>query len=199
MSGDQAPAPCPHPFDELNERLREGFRALAEALAPLAAFGSKPAPRVSAAPCAPNATAPEGEAGDEADRARADRTALRDRIAALFRHPPGQERLGDATPGEIADAVLAEVWPTIETAWRMAERVTEVHMRFGVLGEPDSVRCADWCHLCRVERAAAALERVRALARNPRTSHGRVTGYVLAADVLAALGGEAAGQDGSAP
>ena len=33
--------------------------------------------------------------------------ALRDRIAALFRHPPGGERLGDATPGEIADAVLA--------------------------------------------------------------------------------------------
>jgi hypothetical protein len=35
-------------------------------------------------------------------------TALRDRIAALFRHPPGVERLGDATPGEIADAVMAE-------------------------------------------------------------------------------------------
>ncbi|MDQ0792032.1 hypothetical protein [Streptomyces sp. B1I3] len=32
---------------------------------------------------------------------------LRDRIAALFRHPPGTERLGDATPGEIADAVLS--------------------------------------------------------------------------------------------
>jgi len=37
----------------------------------------------------------------------ADRAALRDRIAALFRCPPGAERLGDATPGEIADAVLA--------------------------------------------------------------------------------------------
>lgn len=32
---------------------------------------------------------------------------LRDRIAALFRHQPGAERLGDATPGEISDAVLA--------------------------------------------------------------------------------------------
>ncbi|MFG2540630.1 hypothetical protein ACGFU4_35870 [Streptomyces sp. NPDC048511] len=32
---------------------------------------------------------------------------LRDRIAALFRHQPGAERLGDATPGEVADAVLA--------------------------------------------------------------------------------------------
>lgn len=34
-------------------------------------------------------------------------TELRDRIAALFRQLPGHERLGDQTPGEIADAVLA--------------------------------------------------------------------------------------------
>lgn len=40
-----------------------------------------------------------------------DGAALRDRIAALFRQPPGVERLGDATPGEIADAVLS-VLPT---------------------------------------------------------------------------------------
>jgi hypothetical protein len=33
--------------------------------------------------------------------------SLRDHIAALFRSAPGQERLGNATPGEIADAVLA--------------------------------------------------------------------------------------------
>jgi hypothetical protein len=44
-----------------------------------------------------------------------DRNTLRDRIAALFRYPPGVERLGDATPGEIADAVLA-VLPAFETA-----------------------------------------------------------------------------------
>ncbi|WP_329309364.1 hypothetical protein [Streptomyces microflavus] len=39
----------------------------------------------------------------------ADRPAdlLRDQVAAIFRHPPGAERLGDATPGEIADAVLS--------------------------------------------------------------------------------------------
>ncbi|MFF4943705.1 hypothetical protein [Streptomyces rubiginosohelvolus] len=39
----------------------------------------------------------------------ADRPAdqLRAAVAALFRQPPGVERLGDATPGEIADAVLA--------------------------------------------------------------------------------------------
>lgn len=36
-----------------------------------------------------------------------DTTELRDRIASLFRQPPGRERLGDQTPGEIADAVLA--------------------------------------------------------------------------------------------
>ncbi|MFE6931785.1 hypothetical protein ACFVDT_07110 [Streptomyces sp. NPDC057699] len=36
-----------------------------------------------------------------------DTDQLRDRIAAMFRHAPGAERLGDATPGEIADAVLA--------------------------------------------------------------------------------------------
>jgi hypothetical protein len=41
--------------------------------------------------------------------APADRAAVRGRIAALFRSAPGQERLGDATPGEIADAVLAEI------------------------------------------------------------------------------------------
>lgn len=32
---------------------------------------------------------------------------LRGRYAALFRHPPGEERLGDKTPGEIADLILA--------------------------------------------------------------------------------------------
>jgi hypothetical protein len=53
----------------------------------------------------------------------ADQTALRDRIAALFRSAPGQERLGNATPGEIADAVLA-VLPApadrYRTAWLSA-------------------------------------------------------------------------------
>ena len=42
--------------------------------------------------------------------------ALRDRIAALFRHPPGEERLGDATPGEIADAVLAVLPAPVDRA-----------------------------------------------------------------------------------
>ncbi|MEU0589920.1 hypothetical protein [Streptomyces ardesiacus] len=52
---------------------------------------------------------PEGLlAAYEASRTQTvDPAALRDRIAALFRHKPDEERLGDATPGEIADAVLA--------------------------------------------------------------------------------------------
>jgi hypothetical protein len=49
----------------------------------------------------PDAATPAGRAP------AADRATLHDRIAALFRHPPGAERLGDTTPGEIADAVLA--------------------------------------------------------------------------------------------
>ncbi|MFJ3043673.1 hypothetical protein [Streptomyces tendae] len=52
---------------------------------------------------------PEGLlAAYEASRTQTvDQAALRDRIAALFRHKPDEERLGDATPGEIANAVLA--------------------------------------------------------------------------------------------
>lgn len=48
--------------------------------------------------------------------APSDRAALRDRIAALFRCPPGVERLGDATPGEIADAVLAVLPASLDQA-----------------------------------------------------------------------------------
>lgn len=43
----------------------------------------------------------------DASRTSTDPGVLRERIAALFRHKPDEERLGDATPGEIADAVLA--------------------------------------------------------------------------------------------
>lgn len=48
---------------------------------------------------------PEGPGGAQAGAGS--REAFREQIAALFRHPPGAERLGDATPGGIADAVLA--------------------------------------------------------------------------------------------
>ncbi|MPZ73998.1 MAG: hypothetical protein GEU74_12345 [Nitriliruptorales bacterium] len=36
--------------------------------------------------------------------------SARDDLAALFRAGPGEERLGDKTPGEIADAILAARW-----------------------------------------------------------------------------------------
>jgi hypothetical protein len=57
-------------------------------------------------------------------------TALRDRIAALFRHPPGAERLGDATPGEIADAVLAELPDTARLHDQLLTQQAELaHLR----------------------------------------------------------------------
>ncbi|MGW4493811.1 hypothetical protein [Streptomyces sp. NPDC004376] len=74
-----------------------------------------------------------------------DREALRGRVAALFRCPPGTERLGDATPGEIADAVLA-VLPESGRAAVEAERDS--------LGrEADRLR-KDWVEMrARAERA----------------------------------------------
>lgn len=86
-----------------------------------------------------------------------DTTELRDRIAALFRQPPGHERLGDQTPGEIADAVLAvlpaadastEVYPT-ETSW-IAE-VQEVDDQWMYLS-------ADWDRTV-VEQRIAGLQK----------------------------------------
>ncbi|SOD80065.1 hypothetical protein SAMN06272781_6850 [Streptomyces sp. 1222.2] len=74
----------------------------------------------------------------------ADRAALRDRIAALFRHPPGVERLGDATPGEIADAVLTVLLPAC------------VHPE----GYEDECPCLPACSCCRVE--SAVVDRVAA-------------------------------------
>jgi hypothetical protein len=49
------------------------------------------------------------------------RAALRDRIAALFRNPPGAERLGDATPGEIADAIMAVLPAPVDRAALLRE------------------------------------------------------------------------------
>ncbi|GHJ04750.1 hypothetical protein TPA0906_66150 [Streptomyces olivaceus] len=52
----------------------------------------------------------------DASRTTTDPTVLRERIAALFRHKPDEERLGDATPGEIADAVLAALREAVAAA-----------------------------------------------------------------------------------
>jgi hypothetical protein len=71
-----------------------------------------------------------------------DPNTLREQIAALFRHPPGVERLGDATPGEIADAVLAELpAPTDQTA---VARVRSLHQQYRFAG--DDTR--DYCSHC---------------------------------------------------
>jgi hypothetical protein len=83
----------------------------------------------------------------------ADRAALHDRIAALFRHPPGVERLGDATPGEIADAVLA-VLPATDNQAAEIERLRERHKA--------SLRRADQINnelMEEVQRYAAGTER----------------------------------------
>jgi hypothetical protein len=83
----------------------------------------------------------------------ADRAALHDRIAALFRHPPGGERLGDATPGEIADAVL-DVLPATDNQAAEIERLRERHMA--------SLRRADQINnelMEEVQRYAAGTER----------------------------------------
>lgn len=58
---------------------------------------------------------------------------LRDRIAALFRHPPGVERLGDATPGEIADAVLAVIPAPVDRAAILREAADAVQAHPGAI------------------------------------------------------------------
>lgn len=60
-------------------------------------------------------------------------TVLRERIAGLFRYPPGAERLGDATPGEIADAVLAVLPAPVDRAAVLAEAIAAVE---GMRGYP---------------------------------------------------------------
>jgi hypothetical protein len=64
--------------------------------------------------------APDQPADAPAAVPPADRAELRERIAGLFRHPPGVERLGDATPGEIADAVMAALPADASEVHRLA-------------------------------------------------------------------------------
>lgn len=81
------------PFDLLPAEEQERHRATARALLDSVAVPSVPTDQTAS-----------DTASDTTQQGRAE---LRDRIAALFRCPPGAERLGGATPGEIADAVLA--------------------------------------------------------------------------------------------
>lgn len=48
---------------------------------------------------------------------------LRDQVAALFRNTPDIERLGDQTPGEIADAVMAVVAPIVAERDTLRQRI----------------------------------------------------------------------------
>ncbi|NEW74980.1 hypothetical protein [Streptomyces rhizosphaericus] len=52
------------------------------------------------------------------------------------------------------------------------ERGITEHMQFGLIhpdGTPEQLPCADWCYACRVEKAEAAIARVRALRQQART------------------------------
>jgi hypothetical protein len=112
---------------------------------------------------------------------------LRDRIAGLFRSPPGGERLGDATPGEIADAVLA----VLSASAGRAAALTEAAARLEALDPVEAAlagqhawrdaaallrRLAAEAHdgdtqddgalRAKVEEATATLRRVRAVAKD---------------------------------
>ncbi|MFD1277336.1 hypothetical protein ACFQ51_52215, partial [Streptomyces kaempferi] len=87
---------------------------------------------------------------NQPETAPADRAALRDRIAALFRSTPGQERLGDATPGEIADAVLAELLgpipADIDVATWTAIRAIQLMNEAGCERDEAVAKVADYEH-----------------------------------------------------
>lgn len=63
-------------------------------------------------------------------RDQSKRERMREEIAALFRHAPGEERPGNRTPGEIADLVLDAVWPEVEHAQQDAESWHKAYQDF---------------------------------------------------------------------
>lgn len=132
-------------------------------------------------------------------RAAVDTDDLRERIAALFRTAPGKERLGDATPGEIADAVLpvvhppgADTGPAGEVAGLRARAET---------AEAEVQRLGDWCRavIARAETAEAARDRYAdelacnetdrlAAARRAKQAEQRITHALAVAEVIEANG-----------
>jgi hypothetical protein len=90
---------------------------------------------------------------------------LRDRIAGLFRSPPGGERLGDATPGEIADAVLA----VLSASAGRAAALTEAAARLEALDPVEAALAGQ--HAWR--DAAALLRRLAAEAHDGDTQDDR--------------------------
>lgn len=65
---------------------------------------------------------------------------LRDRIAALFRNPPHETPLRDATPGEIADAVLAVLPVPADRGAVLREAADEAASAMRLF--PDTEECA---------------------------------------------------------
>lgn len=94
----------------------------------------------------------------------------------------------------LADAVLPVV--EAETA-ALRERAEEAERKLAELEralnwQTSCLACSrvldsSYAETVRAEKAEAAVERARELARHPRTSHGRVNDYVPAADLRAAL------------
>jgi hypothetical protein len=116
---------------------------------------------------------PQPSAVEEEEEEEALRTARRARLSNL---------LGRAARGALASpnegATLCQLTETemreadaarAESARWLAfiERGMDTHMQFSVVqpdGTTQQLPCADWCHACRVEKAEAAIERVRAQA-----------------------------------
>ncbi|MFI2084353.1 hypothetical protein ACH43Y_28840 [Streptomyces rubiginosohelvolus] len=107
----------------------------------------------------------------------ADRPAdqLRAAVAALFRQPPGVERLGDATPGEIADAVLSVLPAPALAVARQLLGTTEAEGEPGC-AMPGFMGC-DCDHVTGCQHPAA-----------PPAPADRAAHYREAANGLAALG-----------
>ncbi|MEU8623255.1 hypothetical protein [Streptomyces sp. NPDC048669] len=90
-------------------------------------------------------------------------TELRDRYAALFRSAPGEARLGDATPGEIADAVMA-VAAAEQAALRAEVEGLDEALRGAIaVSEKDGARLRAEMEQLRTDRAAVLREAADAL------------------------------------
>lgn len=155
----------------------------------------------------PIRTTPDTTGQQTADQGGHDPDALRTRLAAAIweRQNPGRKYADCAPPWNAdaesdADVVLAELAPELARAERaeaeaarwlaFIERGLDTHMSFGVInpdGTTEQLPCADWCHACRVERAEAALGRVRELADRMRHPRMGPIAHSWAAEVDAAL------------
>lgn len=90
-------------------------------------------------------------------------TITDDALDALYENANRGWRRGDEWKAK-AEAADAEVKRWIA----FIERGMDTHMKFSVVkpdGTTEELPCADWCYACRVEKAEAAVERARRLAR----------------------------------